>query len=153
MTGRQTYCPGVVRCQAMKVLHNPGLLAIMAAGLGILMLCSAANAEEGGTGHYAVGGVATLIDAAPTQPGWVLQPLVLHYDGDFSGSVSVPVGGVISAGLEARVDALTLGGFYTFGHTVLGAHYRGHKFVCTLRSSCYVRQSLVSAAQVAVGAI
>ena len=47
----------------------------MAAGLGVLMLSPATNAEEGGTGHYVPGSVATLIDVAPTQPGWVLQPL------------------------------------------------------------------------------
>jgi hypothetical protein len=119
MTGR----PRAKKEQNEEIPQKPGLLAIMTAGLGLLMLCPAANAEEGGTGHYAVGGVATLIDAAPTQPGWTVQPLFLHYDGDFSGSSSVPVGGVISTGLEATIDAVTLGGLYTFGQTVLGAHY------------------------------
>jgi len=102
-------------------MRRPGLLAIMAAGLGVLMLSPAANAEEGGTGHYVTGSVATLIDVAPNQTGWVLQPLYLSYDGDFSSPI--PIGGAISAGLDAKVDSLTLGGFYTFDQTVFGAHF------------------------------
>ncbi len=95
----------------------------MISGLCAFTICSTSNAEEGGSGHYVPGSVATLIDWAPTQPGWIVQPLFLHYDGDFSGSSSVPVGGVISTGLDATVDSVTLGGLYTFGQTVLGAHY------------------------------
>ena len=35
----------------------------------------AALAAEGGTGHYIPGGTATLIDLAPTKPGWVVEPM------------------------------------------------------------------------------
>ncbi len=106
-----------------KILKKPRLLAIMIAGLCVLMICSTSNAEEGGTGHYVPGGVATLIDVAPTQPGWVVQPMFLHYDGDFSSSRTLPIAGVISTGLEATVDSAVLGGIYTFEHQVFGAHY------------------------------
>lgn len=104
-------------------MKKPTFPAIMAAGLGALMLSTVANAEEGGSGRYLPGGVATLIDVAPTQPGWVLFPLYLRYDGNFSSSVSVPVGGAISVGLDAKVDSVSLGAFYTFDQTVLGARY------------------------------
>jgi hypothetical protein len=40
----------------------------------------AALAAEGGTEHYLPGGTATLIDLAPTKPGWVVEPIYLHYD-------------------------------------------------------------------------
>ncbi len=106
-----------------KILKKPRLLAIIIAGLCALMICSTSNAEEGGSGHYVPGGMATLIDSAPTQPGWIVQPLFLHYDGDFSNSSTLPVAGVISTGLEANIDSAALGGFYTFEHPVLGAHY------------------------------
>ena len=86
----------------------------MISGLCALTICSTSNAEEGGSGHYVPGSAATLIDLAPTQPGWVVQPLFLHYDGDFSASKTLPVAGVISAGLEAKIDSVALGGFYTF---------------------------------------
>jgi hypothetical protein len=35
----------------------------------------AAVAAEGGTTHYLPGAVATIIDLAPTQPGWVIEPI------------------------------------------------------------------------------
>ena len=83
----------------------------------------AALATEGGTGHYMPGAIATLIDLAPTKPGWVFNPLYQHYEGNASVSRTIPVATVITSGLEAKSDAALLGGFYTFGQTVLGAHY------------------------------
>jgi len=106
-----------------NIIQKHKLLAIMTVGLCVLTICLAANAEEGGSGHYVPGGVAMLIDYPPTQPGWIVQPLFLHYDGEFSSSRALPVAGLISAGLEATIDAVTLGGFYTFEQKVLGAHY------------------------------
>ena len=38
----------------------------------------AALATEGGMGHYVPGGIATLIDLAPTKPGWVVEPMYQH---------------------------------------------------------------------------
>jgi hypothetical protein len=99
------------------------LLSILIAGLCVSITCSSASAEEGGSGHYTPGGMATLIDLPPTQSGWVVQPLYLHYDADFSGSRTLPIGGLISTELDATIDALTLGGLYTFEQPVLGAHY------------------------------
>ncbi len=106
-----------------KFLKKSVIPAIMAAGLGVLTLSPVANAEEGGTGHYVPGGSAALIDVLPTQPGWIVQPIYLKYEGGFSSTVSVPVGGAISVGLDAKIDSVTLGGLYTFDQTVLGAHY------------------------------
>ena len=83
----------------------------------------AALATEGGMSHYIPGSVATLIDLAPTKPGWVVEPIYLHYEGNASAAKSIPLAGVITAGLNAKSDAALLGGLYTFGQTVLGAHY------------------------------
>ena len=82
-----------------------------------------AHATEGGTGHYMPGAIATLIDLAPTKPGWVFNPLYQHYEGNASVSRTIPVATVITSGLEAKSDAALIGGLYTFGQTVLGAHY------------------------------
>jgi hypothetical protein len=103
-----------------KQLINFRVIAALAV---ILIVSSTSYAEEGGNGHYVPGSVATLIDLAPTQPGWVIQSLFLHYEGDIDGSKNVPVAGLISHGLEATVDSFVLGGFYTFEQPVLGAHY------------------------------
>lgn len=87
------------------------------------------GAEEGGTGHYVPGTIATLIDLAPTRPGWVVEPVYLHYEGDASASANFPLAGEVAANLEATSDAVLLGGFYTFEETVLGAHYSAGAFL------------------------
>ena len=81
------------------------------------------KAEEGGVGHYVPGGLATLIDLPPTQPGWVVQPLFLHYEGEASRSGAFPIAGVVTAGLEAKSDVLVFGAIYTFEPKVLGAYF------------------------------
>ncbi len=86
-------------------------------------------AEEGGGGHAAPGGVATLIDAAPTKPGWVIEPIYVNYQGDFNASKTLPIGGVVSLGLDAKVDTLTIGALQTFDKKVWGASYSVGVFV------------------------
>ena len=88
-----------------------------------VLLGLAVRAEEGGTGHYISGGVATLIDLPPTQPGWSVVPIYLHYGGDIAISRALPLGGLLASGVDARIDAITLVGFHTFEKAVLGAHY------------------------------
>jgi hypothetical protein len=102
------------------------LLGPTLAGLGVvlcLLMPLSAAATEGGTSHYLPGAVATLIDLAPTQPGWVVEPIYLHYQGDAGTKKALPVAGLKTLGLEANLDALLLGGFYTFDQKVLGAYY------------------------------
>jgi len=103
-----------------KVITIAGLLA-----LG----CSHANAEEGGAGHYTPGGAATLIDLMPTEPGFILEPVYLKYNGDAKASKTFPIAGTITANLDAKVDSFILGAFYTSNTTVLGAHYTAGVYV------------------------
>ncbi len=84
---------------------------------------SDAKAAQGGTGHYLPGGIATIIDLAPTKPGWVVEPMYLHYAGSASSSEAIPVSGLLAAGLSAISEAVLFGGLYTFEQTVLDAHY------------------------------
>jgi hypothetical protein len=91
-------------------------------------------AEEGGSGHYVPGSIATLIDLAPTKPGWVIQPLFLRYEGDVSVSRTIPIAGVIAGGVEAEIDAFTLGGFFTITPKVLGANYSVGAYVPFMRA-------------------
>jgi hypothetical protein len=96
------------------------------ASLGIvlcLLMPLRAVATEGGAGHYLPGAVATLIDLAPTQPGWVIEPIYLHYEGDAGTEKELPVAGLDALGLKATLDAALIGGFYTFDQKVLGAYY------------------------------
>jgi hypothetical protein len=107
----------------IKLISALGRIAV---GLGIvagLLFSPATTATEGGSSQYLPGAVATLIDLAPTQPGWVIEPIYLHYEGDVGTRKPLPVAGLKSQGLEARLDALLIGGFYIFDQRVLGAYY------------------------------
>lgn len=97
--------------------------SIGVAMLGIVLAAHTVSATEGGTGHYVPGTVATIIDNAPTQPGWVFNPMYLYYGGDASASASVPVAGEITLGVDVESNALVIGGLYTLSPTVLGARY------------------------------
>ncbi len=44
--------------------------------ISLALACTpGAHAAEGGVTHYLPGGTATLIDLAPTKPGWVVEPI------------------------------------------------------------------------------
>ena len=106
-----------------SLVKNRGLTFVRRTALALAFALGcppAALASEGGTGHYLPGGTATLIDLVPTKPGWVVEPIYLHYEGDASASRSIPIAGTVGAGLNAKSDAVLLGGLYTFEHTVLG---------------------------------
>jgi len=109
-----------------RTIQRRALLGHAAGGLG-LVFCAlvplSAAATEGGTSHYLPGAVATLIDLAPTQPGWVVEPVYLHYEGAAGTKKALPVAGLDALGLKATLDALLIGGFYTLDHKVLGAYY------------------------------
>jgi hypothetical protein len=107
-------------------------------------------ASEGGAGHYLPGAVATLIDLAPSKPGWVVEPIYLHYEGDVDPAQQIPVAGVDTLGMNAKLDVLMLGGLYSFKQPVLGATYSVGAYlpyvwmtveaeVVTLRRDAYVR--------------
>jgi len=100
--------------QLIKIITIAGLL-ILASGLGY--------AEEGGGGHYAPGGAATLIDLMPDKPGFILQPIYLYYKSDVEASRTFPVAGKITSNIDVKVNYVSLGALYTFDNTVLGARY------------------------------
>ena len=102
-----------------STLDASALLALAA----LALTPAGADAAEGGTTHYLPGAVATMIDLAPTQPGWVIEPIYLHYEGDVGLADEIPIAGIDVFGLKASSDVALLGGFYTFAQTFLGAHY------------------------------
>jgi hypothetical protein len=91
--------------------------------LSCLLFSQSAAASEGGAAHYMPGALATLIDLFPTQPGWVAEAIYLNYEADTPSLKVLPVAGIKTLGLEIDMDAMILGGFYTFEEQVLGAHF------------------------------
>jgi hypothetical protein len=90
---------------------------------GMLVIAKPLLAVEGGVTHYVPGAMATMIDLAPTDPGWVLLPAYMHYQGEASASGTIPTAGLVTAGLDATSDAVLMGGFYTLPKQVFGAFY------------------------------
>ena len=110
--------------QAVDVRFQMACMAIAFAGLCPPL----AKATEGGIGYYVPGTAATLIDRAPVQTGWVFEPMLMNYSGDLSADVSVPVAGLVTAGIDVEINAFVPGILYTFDNTVLGAKYTAGAF-------------------------
>jgi len=108
-------------------------LARSTATLATLAACALivphTQAEEGGAGHVVPGAKSTLIDLLPTKPGWVLEAIYLNYSGDAEGSRNIPVAGLLTLGLDATSNALSVGAIYTFEPQVFGAYYSAGAFL------------------------
>jgi len=87
------------------------------------------SAEEGGAGHYVPGSAATLVDVAPSQAGWVIQPLFLNYNAEFDGSRTISTGGLVSTGLDVSATSVTIGAVYSLESKVMGATYSAGLYV------------------------
>jgi len=87
------------------------------------------SAEEGGAGHYVPGSAATLVDVAPSQPGWVIQPLFLYYDAEFDGTKTISSGGLLSTGLDVSATSFTIGAVYSSETKVMGATYSAGLYI------------------------
>jgi hypothetical protein len=105
----------------------PDYLAAYARAVGLVIFflpaATSVDAAEGGMSYYVPGTMATLIDRAPVQSGWVIKPQYMHYSGDFSASSETPIAGVIALGLDVDIDAFAPGALYTFEESILGAKY------------------------------
>lgn len=95
-------------------------------GLVLIAITPAGLASEGGSSHIIPGNAATILDLAPTTPGWVIEPVFLHYSGDASAAgvpKFLPNVGVVSVKLKADVDSAVLIGLNTLEQPVLGGSY------------------------------
>jgi hypothetical protein len=87
----------------------------------LLVLPGLARAEEGGSGHYAPGAMASFFDAFPPDPGRLAMfGFYTHYEGCAEASREIPVAGQLTFGLEATTDIATVGAFYRTRLDVLG---------------------------------
>jgi hypothetical protein len=82
------------------------LLASMTCALA---LATSSRAEEGGSAHYMPGAVASFIDAFPGKPGGVaVLNYFTYYEADAPASRALPLGGLLTAGVDATAYADTL---------------------------------------------
>ena len=103
----------------MKRTKNMTLGVLVA----IAILPLSVRAEEGGSGHYAPGGNASFIDELPLKPGLAIANFFNFYDGDASASKQLPVGGLITADLDATAYSDSIVAFYKTPLELLGGNY------------------------------
>lgn len=69
------------------------------------LLATIAHAEEGGSGHYMPGSMASFIDGVPGEPTFIVRINYLHYDGSTDINKQLPIGGMTTLGAKATSDA------------------------------------------------
>jgi len=79
------------------------LFAVAACGM---LLPSALRAEEGGSGHYLPGSMASFVDGTPSAPTFVTRLNVISYDA--SHPAPLPIAGLQPASVDAKLFAAGL---------------------------------------------
>ena len=79
------------------------------------------HAEEGGSGHYLPGANASFIDALPGRPGFAIANFFLYYPA--STSRQLPIAGLITTRLDAKVYADSIVAIYQTSRELLGGSY------------------------------
>jgi hypothetical protein len=67
-------------------------------------------AEEGGSGHYLPGSMASFVDGVPLEETFIARYNLLYYDGDIGIRKPIPVAGMVAAGVgaESWANGLTM---------------------------------------------
>ena len=86
-----------------------------------LALAISTRAEEGGSAHYMPGANASFIDAFPAKPGGIaVLDFFTYYKGSALGDRQLPLGGLLTSGIDATVYANTVAAIYQTPWNVLG---------------------------------
>lgn len=99
------------------------ILALSALVAMIVLVPLFSQAEEGGGGHYMPGATASFVDALPGKPGFAVANYFAYYDASMDASKRLPLGGFVTAGLDATAYADTVVALYRTPLTLLGGHY------------------------------
>lgn len=104
----------------MKVTKR--MILILLVAIPILVPLTG-QAEEGASGHYMPGATASFIDTLPGRPGLAVANFFNYYDASASRSKQIPVGGLISGGLDATAYSNTVVALYQTPLRLLGGNY------------------------------
>jgi len=89
-----------------------------------LALATVSRAEQGGSAHYLPGQTASFIDAFPGKPGGLaVLNYFTYYDAGVDVNRQLPLGGFLSAGIDATVYADTIAAIYQTPWQVLGGGF------------------------------
>ena len=70
-------------------------------GIGLTLMCTLAVAEEGGSGHYLPGSIASFIDGVPQTETFLTRLNVIRYTGSISAQKPLPIAGLTALGVDA----------------------------------------------------
>jgi len=68
---------------------------------GVCWLAGSAAAEEGGSGHYLPGSMASFVDGIPLKEAFIVRANVVNYNGSISAKKPIPFGGRTTLGADA----------------------------------------------------
>ena len=68
---------------------------------GVCWLAGPAAAEEGGSGHYLPGSMASFVDSVPLKETFIVRANVVNYNGSISAKKPIPIGGRTTLGADA----------------------------------------------------
>ncbi|MEM1083427.1 MAG: transporter [Verrucomicrobiota bacterium] len=76
--------------------------------VALLLLAPLTLAEEGGSGHYVPGSMASFMDGVSPTPVFLARINYLYYKGDIEATRPLPIAGLSTLGAEATSNALGL---------------------------------------------
>ena len=68
---------------------------------GICWLTGSSAAEEGGSGHYLPGSMASFVDGVPLKETFIVRANVVNYNGNINANKPIPIGGRTTLGADA----------------------------------------------------
>ena len=68
---------------------------------GVCWLAGPAAAEEGGSGHYLPGSMASFIDGVPPAETFITRVNLIYYKGSVDAGKPLPIGGQTTLGADA----------------------------------------------------
>ena len=83
-------------------------LSLLFSVIGITLLSGFAIAEEGGSGHYLPGSMASFIDSVPLKETFLMRANIIYYNGSVGATMPLPIGGQTTLGADATSWGLGL---------------------------------------------
>jgi hypothetical protein len=90
---------------------TPRFIGLLAP-LVLTVMAAAAGAEEGGSGHYLPGSMASFADSVAPKEAFLIRGNLVRYVGSVGKSQPLPIAGVTALGAEAKSTALGLTVFW-----------------------------------------
>lgn len=84
----------------MSTFMKTSAFAVLIAGLACT---GSAWAEEGGSGHYMPGSMASFIDSVPPAPAFLMRLNVMSYEGSAAAKLTLPIAGTLCSGVDASI--------------------------------------------------